>query len=292
MDPEIGRKVAKQSKEVVENASKETKKKINDEMVGTFGEDGLEQAYKDAIERLGGEKKVDLTMKKEDWGLFLMDFGFRLAAASGEWDSQLGSAMGEAGMGAVGGLNQAREGALAGAAEYNKELRGTAMDIAKDRMDRRDQARDPQNIMWTEKGAYNMATGKYERTPDGAIMQAGQTPGSGAGSGKYSKEVSASELELAGIRPDIAAQVAHGGSPTPAEVRLMFIETFDKRYGDSPSILLKFPGTDTKVRGADTAVYNKHRDEYMEKGLQAVYGDAPEGPALEPYGSAGRPGNF
>jgi hypothetical protein len=282
VDPEIGRKVAKQSKEAVDKASKATKKQINDELVGTFGQDGLEKAYEEAIERLGGEKTVDLSMKKEDWGLFLMDFGMRLAAASGSWDSQLGSAMGEAGGGALGGVAARQQGALDEASAYNKEMRGTAMDIAKHRMGQGDQ----KNIMWTEKGMYNVVTGKYQRDPeDGSIIQ----QGADADGGPYSKEVSAKQLELAGIRPDIAKQVAHGGSPTPAEVRLGFIEDFDKRYGDSPSILLKFPGTNIKVRGATPEEYDKQRDLYMKKGVEAVYGPAP---ALEPYGSAGRPGNF
>lgn len=285
VDPEIGRKVAKQSKEAVDKASKATKKQINDELVGTFGEDGLEQAYKDAIERLGGEKTVDLSMKKEDWGLFLMDFGMRLAAASGSPDAQLGGAMGEAGSGALAGVAARQQGALDEASAYNEDLRGTAMDIAKHRMGQGDQ----KNIMWTEKGMYNVVTGKYQRDPeDGSIIQ----QGADADGGPYSKEISAKQLELAGIRPDIAAQVAHGGSPTPAEVRLGFIEDFDKRYGDSPSILLKFPGTNIKVKGATPEQYDEQRDLYMKKGVQAVYGDAPAGPALEPYGSAGRPGGF
>ncbi len=292
VDPEIGRKVAKESKEVVDNASKETKKKINDELEGMFGKKGLAQAYEDAIERLGGEKKVQLKMSRKDWGLFLMDFGMRLAAASGAYNSQLGSAIGEAGMGAMQNLQGQKQANEAGVAEHNKEVRGTAMDLAKAHMDRRGEERDPQNIMWTKKGAFNMATGKYQRNPEsegGGIMQPGQTPGSGAGSGKYSKEVSAIQLEQAGIRPDIAAQVAHGGSPTPAEVRLMFVQTFDKMYGDKPGVLLKFPGTNIRVKGADPVIYKEHRDRFMNEGVDAVYGEAP---ALEPYGSAGRPGSF
>ncbi len=263
IDPAKGLEVAKESAEAAKTASAADKKAMNKEMEEMFGKGSLEEAYKEAIKRLGGEKTFDPKLKREDWGLFLMDFGMRMMAASGAWNAQLGGAAGQAGAGALQGMLGRQAGEQERTDTYNEELRGSALDIAKTQREseetQRKAERDPKNVLWTSKGALNMQTGEYMREdpddPKSGILQPGMQPG--AGNKLYAAQVGAQAIKdslMAGGLSEEEAQslgdrMSYGGAPDPAKYYTEVASAFD-RLAEKAGIRDKIPGTDIRWRDA------------------------------------------
>ena len=283
VDPELGRTIANKSAEAAKTASAEDKAAVNAELGEMFGgEDRLEEAYKEAIKRLGGEKKFDPKLSRQDWGLFLMDFGMRLAAESGSWDAQLGSAMGKAGSEALTNMQGRQTTEQGKVDDYNQELRKSALGMATSRFDK-------DNVLWTEKGAFDQRTGRYVRDPGtGGALQPGLTPGSNTRG--YQRQISAEALQGAGLPAAVAARIAHSGAPDPAELEFEFGKQFDKMISDL-GMIGKVPGTDRKLSQMSPAEQFQARQNWIQQRVRAIYTNMAgpgggSGPALTQPGPA------
>lgn len=205
--------IARQSAEAAKTASPEQKKALNAELGGIVGgEDNLAEAYKQAIERLGGEQEVgDLKLSRQDFGLFLMDFGMRMMASQ---RGDVGGAIGEAGALSVGKLMATKADRNEQARQYNKDLRSSAMEIAKAEMANRQGALNANQFIETERGLYNPRTGQYARDPEtGEILRGAAT------ADQFATSLNREALISAGLPPAVAAQIVSGRSPSPAAMK-------------------------------------------------------------------------
>lgn len=234
IDPEIGIKVARESAEAARNTSPEDKARVNESLEDTFGPGSVEQAYNDLLKRItaGRETRAEdedegkfsfKKMTKEDKGLFLMDFGMRLMAHSGQWNSQLGGAIGEAGIGALGGEmdRQAQaferdEARRLGDLEQQRSDEDLALELTD--MATGSVARG-ENILRTAQGYFDTTTGDFVRSPDGTVLQPhSYYGGGGAGGGRPSAKTEfANQLIRIGW-PEQAAFSVAAGSRTPERV--------------------------------------------------------------------------
>lgn len=294
-DPELGRSIAKESAEAVKTASTKDKKQITKEMESTFGKGSVEKSYKQAIERLGGEKVFDAKLSKEDWGLFLLDFGMRMMAASSKSGASFLGAAGEAGGPALQGMMGRETAEKTSIDEYNTQLRSEARDLTEMEMDQGALATDAGNILWTDKGAYNMSTGKYEKGPGGGVLQAGQEPGSG--NQQYAAQIATTAISdslIAGGVPEgdarsLAQRMAHGGAPDPGEYYTEVARQFDKMQ-EKAGLRDVVPGTNTKLQKATAADKDRWVRQQVTQYMQFMTGEGnPNKPALAEDGTT-KPG--
>lgn len=104
-------------------------------------------------------KNIFNVVPKEDMGLFLMDFGLRLAAASAE--NSFGGAFGQAGLGALQGVQQRQQQEEAGALNRDQMAHERAMDMVGMRQTQ-------QRLDTVNKGApLETTTGIMQQGPDG-----------------------------------------------------------------------------------------------------------------------------
>ncbi len=257
-NPAMGRAIADQSAQAARTASPEEKAELN-KAIEDMGGGSVADAYNELIEKLGGKKEFDPELDKQDWGLFLMDFGMRMMAASGEWNASVGGAAGQAGVGALEGMLGRQAAEKEAVTEYNEQLGKTAEGMLPDSKD----------IIWTDKGAYNVRTGRPVTGPDGGVLQPGMEPGSS--NRPFQRQVSQQALEGAGLNPNIAARIAQGGAPDPAELRFEFGKLFDKYAVDGENVpgMTKEGGRRVKFR----ELTEKQRQEWINKRVQDVYGE-------------------
>lgn len=277
--------VAEQSVEAAKTATPEDKAEMN-KAIEDMGVD-LETAYNEALVMLGGEKEVPgkFKMEREDWGLFLMDFGMRMMAASGQSNAQTGGSAGMAGAGALQGALGRHAAEQGTARDYNENLQDRALDFAGDRVGRQDKSREGKNIVWTEKGAFNMQTRQYERDPEtGGVLKPGITPGQG--NRQFARSFSADALVESGLSRSQADKIAHGGSPTKETLRFEYGKRFDELK--SKGGRAKFPdgkGGEVEMRWKDAGEAERRR--WIDSRVRDIWPDEPAaGPALTQPGPA------
>lgn len=283
VNPQLSLDAANQSAEAAKTASTADKEAMNKELEGIVGgPERLQEAYEQALERIGGEEKFDPKLDKIDWGLFLMDFGMRMMANSGQYGA--GMAAGMAGTDAMAGMMGRRTTEQENIAKRNEAKRDTAMTFAEEgvKMDTERSAlgQDKKGVIWTDKGAYSLITGKYIKGPEGGVLQPGMEPG--ANNKATARTVSQEALIGAGLDPKVAARIAQGGAPEPAELQFEFGKQFDKMQ-ESASVISNMPGTKTKWKDASFA----DRQAWIDRRVNSIYPANAQGSALTPYGRQG-----
>jgi hypothetical protein len=232
IDPEVGYKIARESAEAARKTPEEDKKAITDELEATFGKGTVEEAYKRVLESIQSTRGRPIDdededtgfsfkgMSREEKGLFLMDFGMRMMAHSGQGEA-LGASIGMAGSAALGGVMDreaaARERRAAqseAALEQERHDEQLAMDITKMGMDKR---RD--EPLEGEQGYFDRGTGDYVRDPQGNIVKPPAFGGRYGSSGPRpgAKQQMAMALMEAGWSQEAAWQLAND-APMPARV--------------------------------------------------------------------------
>ena len=215
--------------EKAKSADPEVKKQLDDS-----GFD-FDKAFKDWTDRFGGLVDPKAKMTKQEKGLFLMEFGFRMMGAAGAGADAF-EAAGSAGVPVLQGIQQ--RGARA--QEQNAGVLSNAMKgIEAEGMMRRSEAEtgirqqqlelekqkagrmDASDIVWTTKGGVIVGPdGKAEllKGPDGQPMHPGMTPGAGnkpyANQWLYQKLV---DPAVGGLSHQEAIQVV-SGAMSPLEV--------------------------------------------------------------------------
>jgi len=282
-----GIEIAQESVEAVKTASANDKKEINkalEEQLG--GPKGLQAAYDDAIERLGGLKTFDPKMKREDWGLFIMDFGLRMMAASSDqnWNQDAVGAMGEAGIGAIGALRERQTSERGFVQDYNEQLRSEAKGLAEMQMPTKD------NIIWTDQGAYNIGTGDFQRDPSGGVLQPGMAPG--ASNRPLQRQMSEDALVASGLDPSVAKRIAHSSSPGIEELQHEYGLLFDKMMSQANDFSM-VPGSnvDWETLKQDPQKLWQVRQQFVKQRVSSIYGGALQEPGPQAEGR-GRPNTW
>jgi hypothetical protein len=278
IDPEISVKTAEESVEATKTGTPEAKKEMNAAIEDMHGKGSLEKAYNEALERIGGERTFDPKLKREDWGLFLMDFGMRLAAASGAWNSQLGGAMGEAGGAALQGMQGRQLAEQQRTVDYNEQQRKEALDFAKADVTNEAALSDPDNIMWTTEGGMNVRTGQPLMEPgtDTRAMP-GMTPGYGARG--FSGEQERAALIRAGYSPEEAAEIRAGGL-TNSEIREAARKAWTTASDKGDTVASPITGDLKRPKHFTKKERELWRQEYFDE-VKGVAGSAGARPALE-----------
>jgi hypothetical protein len=216
MDPELKRRVVTESAEAARNTSPEDKQRVNQGLTEAFGPRAIVDGYKEILEALGGEDVVgDMKLSKQDWGLFMMDFGLRMMAYSGSGET-LGGAIGRAGTDTIGGILAQKRGLQEQTAASNAERKNTAAALTGELLEDRTRNRTTGNILWTDKGAFDLTTGQALTHEDGSPMMEPASQ-SGAGRGQFAKQWEIDALMEQGWSADAAFAMAQGAMH-PAEV--------------------------------------------------------------------------
>ncbi len=283
IDPEIGRETARVSAKAVKTASEEDKKNVTEALEDIHGKGSVEKAYKQALERLGGEKEFDPKLTRQDWGMFLMDFGMRLAAAAGQPHATLGGSIGEAGVGALQGMQGRTAQRRDDTVEYNEQAREEArapadMELEQQELGAEQQSAlsDPKNVLWTKDGAYNMRTGKYVMGPGGKPLQPGLTPGQG--NRPFADQQQIAALMRAGYSEAEAVEIRSGGL-TNSEIREAARKAWTVALKEADKLPSPVTGELKIPRRFDATERKAWRDEYFNE-VKGIAGSA-GGPALD-----------
>jgi len=248
---------AKQSAEAVKTAPAEHKDEVNKQLeeIGG-GHQSLADAYLQTLEKLGGEKELDLKLTKQDWGLFLMDFGMRMMAASGDWRGSTLSHMGEAGGGALGDYQADQDSRRKGTDSYNENQRKSALEIASKQYE----IDNPKvgatsaagRYIQTDKGLIDPRTGKYVLDENGERVMKAAT---GAGNKQLERDYRYQSLVASGVEDWIARRMSNSDAPSPEAIRFDLQKALDKQSADDPNAKIRSPidGQDYKIRALPEA---------------------------------------
>ena len=254
-DPHVARKTAEQSAEAARNTSPEDKAKVNGQLEDTFGPGAIEKTYNEILARIKGDRsKADAErddghfsfhkLSKEDRGMFVMDFGMRLMAASGRWNAQLGGAIGEAGVGAMAGAEDRYQKNYALGEEqrrYNdtadREDAKTALDLAE--LETAPASPDHSSYdtgLGPDGKLYhvNLSAGDFVRDQNGDPIPADPNNGRGAlgGSGMGGARQQMYGLMTSNGYNEREAMAVANGASTPERVYQIGADIFDKMVSE------------------------------------------------------------
>lgn len=274
-DPEQARQTAietaKQSAEAVKTAPAEHKDEVNKQLeeIGG-GHQSLADAYLQTLEKLGGEKELDLKLTKQDWGLFLMDFGMRMMAASGDWRGSTLSHAGEAGAGTLGDYQADQDSRRKGTDSYNENQRKSALEIASKQYE----IDNPKvgatsaagRYIQTDKGLIDPRTGKYVLDENGERVMKAAT---GNGPHELEREYRYKSLVASGMEDWMARRMSTSDAPSPESIRFEMIQALERRAAQDPYAKITSPIDGKQYKIGELPEAAKRR--YLEDNIKLVW---------------------
>jgi hypothetical protein len=272
-DPAQARKIAqdtaRQSAEAVKTAPPEAKAEVGKQLeeIGG-GPQSLADAYLQTLEKLGGEKELDLKLTKEDWGLFLMDFGMRMMAASGDWRGTALSHAGEAGSGTLGAIQADQASRTKSTDEYNANQRKSALDIATKQyeIDNPTPSSSTGRYVQTEKGLLDPRTGKYILDENGERIMKAPT---GGGNKELEREYRYKSLVQSGMEDWMARRMSTSDAPSPESIRFEMIQALERRAAQDPYAKVTSPIDGKQYKIGDLPEAAKRA--YLENNIRLVW---------------------
>ena len=254
LEPEQLKELTDDAAEATKTASVADRKNVNDELMEMYGgPEKMKEAREELIELLGGNKAVEpYHLTKQDWGLFMMDFGMRMMAYSSRWNSTVLGAAGQAGVETLGQImNKVDE-----EQQITRDMNAAAEGRADEMMD--EQA-DHMRKMEMEVEKSRLAGGVHGKQTD------------------FQRKFRLLTT-VGGMSERMAILILAAGAESPDELRAGMAKLFADP--EMRSQRLTPPGEPEGVRLRDWD--DKQQKAYTEAFIKSIWGDEYQGPGGRP----------